>query len=60
MAQSFTGAEMLLTAGSQNGIAVGCITNGLDSQQRSKIVGMGLENYFIAIVSSGKKSKNAV
>lgn len=53
LAQPFPGAEMLLAACRQDGIALGCVTNGRDSHQRSKIVGMGLETYFASIVTSG-------
>ncbi|MBX3618933.1 MAG: HAD family hydrolase [Rhizobacter sp.] len=50
---AFAGAGELLQACKARGLKVGVVTNGRDAFQRSKVVGMGLNKFIDAVVTSG-------
>ena len=52
-AQPFPGARETLERCQAAGLAIGCVTNGRDHMQRSKLAGLGLTGFFGSIVTSG-------
>lgn len=52
-AKPFVGAQEMLESLKAHGLKVGIVTNGRDTFQRSKIIGMGISEHIDAIVTSG-------
>ncbi len=52
-AQPFPGMQELLATCRDAGLVLGCVTNGRDHMQRSKLDGLGVTDLFDSIVTSG-------
>jgi len=53
-AQAFPGMSELMTMCLDRGVALGCVTNGRDGHQRSKLDGLEISSSFDSIVTSGE------
>lgn len=53
-AQPFPGLHQLLTACKERSVLLGCVTNGRDEHQRSKLEGLKISLFFDSIVTSGE------
>lgn len=52
-AQPFPGMHELIASCLDRGVSLGCVTNGRDGHQRSKLDGLGISSYFESTVTSG-------